>query len=219
MLSSRGNVELWLLAGMCLVLVASAGWLAGEYPSKAERLSHLQSVAPLPVAPSPEGLLARLQELETEAEPLRLVAVYVPARQPTRGLSAVYDVTRGATIPYRLFVVRHDVPCTGCGELLAAVVCDLPTRSIRHVLLLQPWVTGCDSVDAQPFTRQFVGRPATGRFEAGENLHILSGAKWQSQALIRCVNLVAQWMGEGGVRQSSKEADGSSPKICGECGS
>lgn len=219
MSSGRGNAELRLLAGLCLALVAAVGWLACEYPSKEEHLSRLQSVAPIPAAPSPEGLLARLQELDTEPVPLGLVAVYVPARRPARGLSAVYDVTRGETIPYRLFVVRHDVPCTGCSELLAAVVCDLPTRRIRHVLLLQPWVTGCDSVDAQLFVQQFVGRPCTGRFEAGDNLHVLADAKWHSQALIRCVNLVTQWMDHGGARQSSEEAGGSSLGTCGECGS
>lgn len=168
--------------------------LASRYPSLDERVRQLQP-KPLVPAPSLEDLLAQVSQVAADST-LQLQPVWAAEPEPASGLVAAYQVVRGDQAVYRLVVLRHDIACSVCRDVLAAALYDAAGDALVQVLLLDYWEVRGERVDTVRFLRQFAGRPVAEELAIEANVDGISGATFSAGGLVEQLNSAAAWVRE-----------------------
>ena len=167
--------------------------LVSHYPSIDERVRQLQQLQPKPLVPAPslEDLLARVSQAVSDST-LQLQQVWAAEPEPTSGLVAAYAVLRGGPAVYRLVVLRHDIACSVCRDVLAAALYD--GDALVQIFLLDDWEVRGERVDTARFLRQFAGRPLATELVLEANVDGISGATFSTGGLVEQLNTAAAWV-------------------------
>ncbi len=94
-----------------------------------------------------------------------------------------------------LVVLRHDIACVLCNDLLIAVLLDPGTRRIHAVEAMVPWELKGEPLDAALFLAQLAGR-APVRMVAGRDLDGISGATLSVEGMLHELAALGTWLDE-----------------------
>jgi len=166
--------------------------LVGRYESLDERVRKMQPQPVVPV-PAPEALLSQVRQGVSDST-LQLQPVWAATPEPASGLVAAYQIWRGDHAAYRLVVLRHDIACSVCRDVLAAALYD--ADALVHIFLLDAWEVRGERVDTAHFLRQFVGRSVATELALESNVDGLSGATFSTAGLVEQLNAAAAWVRE-----------------------
>lgn len=170
----------FLLIGLILLLVPAALGLVHLY----EEARQHHSTRDLPSLPSSEALLDMVRQFDKELVSPRLEAAYQSSPLPRSGLLAVYKVSDLNRPIYRLAVVRHDIPCDSCRDLLVGVFLAPEEERIIGIESLEPWELAEGVVDPNVFLSQLSGRSLPDSLRVGPELDGMTGASLSVQALL-----------------------------------
>lgn len=173
-----------ILALVCLLLTLMTWSASGRLIAfEKQRSSYNPS---LPWHPPPQELLVKLNEtLGQDVSALR--SIFLPNRVPASGIIEVLEYGE-----MYVAVLREDLACDVCRDLLVAVVFNHLTREIQNIVPLEPWELQGKPFDPHPILSQF------GRLEA-DNSNILlqvdgiTGATKSVEALVRGLDLLYNW--------------------------
>ena len=185
----------YLLLGLILVLVPGVLVLLHLSPDAAD-----QSVDPsLPAIPSERYLLTATRQFDPELDEPQFHSIYSPRTAPRSGVVQVYEVHADRQPIYKLVVVRHDIACTTCNDLLMAVFLRPDTPRIAGMVPLTAWEAESGPVDSEGFLTQFVGRSVRDSLRLGQEVDGITGATFTVRALLLQLASVRAWMdGEQG---------------------
>ena len=196
--------------GLGVLLVPVIVLLAEQYPSYEERLR--RTATPPQLAPIPEltDLQSDVDRAVPEATGCVWQAVYVPEREPLTGIARVYDLRRDGEVAYRYLVLRHDIACGTCRDLLFGLLHETSSNLWKQILLYEPLEGKTGIVDAVDFLAQFRDRPVGGRLVVGDTVDGLTGATRSVEGVVRRVGQAAEWLSAHpvayGIKPQRKEA-------------
>ena len=184
-----------LTFGVLLVaLLPTFFLLASRYQSPDERVRQLQP-KPFVPAPPPEDLLAQVSQVVSDST-FQLQPVWTAEPEPASGLVAAYQVVRGDQAVYRLVLLRHDIACSVCRDVLAAALYDAEGDALVQVFLLDYWEVRGERVHTARFLRQLAGRPVAEELALEANVDGISGATFSAGGLVEQLNTAAAWVRE-----------------------
>ena len=96
----------------------------------------------LPALPSATQLLAATRQFDPSLASIDLQLLHEARPLPRSGLLQLYRVSDKGRPVYDLALVRHDIACGTCRDLLAAVYLDALTKEIAGVRPLEAWEKG-----------------------------------------------------------------------------
>lgn len=173
-----------VMALVCLLLTLMAWSASGRLIAFEEQRSSYNPS--LPWHPPPQELLVKLNEtLGQDVPTLRLI--FLPNRVPTSGIIEVLEYGK-----MYVAVLREDIACDVCRDLLVAVVFNPLTRKIQNIVPLEPWELQGEPFDPQPILSQF-------RLLEADNSYTLlqidgiTGATKSVEALVRGLDLLYNW--------------------------
>ena len=125
----------------------------------------------LPALPSATQLLATTRQFDPSLASIDLQLIDEARPLPRSGLLQLYRVSDNGRPVYALALVRHDIACGTCRDLLAAVYLTASTREIAGVAPLEAWEKESGSFETGrvpvPTERDFPGRFVAGRQRPG----------------------------------------------------
>ena len=185
----------YLLLGLILVLVPGVLVLLHLSPDVAD-----QHVDPaLPAIPSERYLLTITRQFNPELVEPQLHSIYSSRPAPRSGVVQVYEVHEDRQPIYKLVVVRHDLACTTCNDLLVAVFLHPDAPLIAGIVPLAAWEVASGPVDSKLFLTQFVGHSVRDSLRLGQEVDGITGATLTVRALLLQLASVRAWMdGEQG---------------------
>ncbi len=173
-----------VLAIVCLLLTLMA-WSASSrlIAFEEQRSSYNPS---LPWHPPPQELLVKLNETLGQDVPT-LRSIFFPNRVPASGIIEVLEYG-----DMYAAILREDIACDVCRDLLVAVVFNCLTREIQDIVPLEPWELQGEPFDPQPILSQF------GLLESDNSNTLLqvdgvTGATKSVEALVRGLDLLYNW--------------------------
>ena len=149
--------------------------------------------AALPAVPSDRQVIDLLQQKAPSWRWER--QLHRPGPPPRSGVVRA-DLLRGETGAAGLLaVLRHDIACVLCNDLLVAVLLDPATRQIHAVEAMVPWELKGEPLDAAPFLAQLAGR-APVRMVARRGLDGISGATLSVEGMLHELAVLETWLDE-----------------------
>ena len=115
-----------IACGLILGLTGGAAVLLHLYSQASAR--HFDPA--LPALPSATQLLATTRQFDPSLASIDLQLIHEPRPLPRSGLLQLYRVSDNGRPVYALALVRHDIACGTCRDLLAAVFLTASTREI-----------------------------------------------------------------------------------------
>ena len=156
----------------------------------------------LPALPSATQLLAATRQFDPSLSSPDLQLIHEARPLPRSGLLRLYRVSDDGRPVYDLALVRHDIACGTCRDLLAAVYLDASTRQIAGVAPLEAWEKENGSFDPEAFLAQLQGASLGDSLRLGKDLDGISGATLTVGALLTELRGLHSWF-------ASKPPDGS----------
>ena len=185
----------WIYAGLILLLIPAIIALADRYEKS------LSPQSPLPSMPPEEVVLRGLAAFDSTASALHLKEVYqaVPASR-SGVLSAYRVVTDDEALAYRLVVVRHDIACPTCRDLLVGILLAPEADRVVGVWPLASWELADGPFDPTAFFAQLSGRALAEPLVVGQNMDGITGATLSVNALVTQWSQAGSWLsGSRGV--------------------
>ena len=180
-------------------VLISCGLILG-LSAAAALLLHLYSLASarrfdpaLPALPSATQLLAATRQFDPSLATPDLQLLHEARPQPRSGLLRLYRVSDNGRPVYALALVRHDIACHTCRDLLAAVYLTASTRQIAGVTPLNPWEKESGSFDPDAFLAQLKGTSLGDSLRLGKDLDGISGATLTVGALLTELRGLGSW--------------------------
>ena len=181
----------WIYSGLILLLIPVIFALTGRY-EKSRR-----SPWPLPPLPSKEVLLSRIAALDSTARDFQLDEVYQATPAPRSGVLAAYGVlTDDEVLAYRLVVVRHDIACATCRDLLAGILIEPSEDRVVAVWPLISWELADGPFDPTAFFARLSGRLLSEPLAVGRDIDGITGATLSVQALATQWKQAGHWLAE-----------------------
>ncbi len=180
----------YLLLGLILVLGSGVLVLLHLSPDAADRPAE----PALPALPSEPHLRTITRQFNPELVAPRLQVIYSPQPAPRSGVVQVYQVHEDHQPIYRLAVVRHDIACTTCKDLLVAVFLAPDTPHMAGIVPLAGWETASGPVDPAGFLAQLVGRSVRDSLRLGPEVDGLTGATLTVRALLGQLAGLGAWI-------------------------
>ena len=174
------NRAILIFLGSVLLLVPLAIGLIYLYEDA--QSSHVSR--DLPPIPSLEVLSDIVQKFNPELTDPQLEVAYEATLHPRSGLLVLYKVNSQDRLVYRLAVVRHDIACSTCRDLLVGIFFDSDDDCIIGIEPLEPWELAEGVVDPTVFLTQFKGRSLLDSLRIGQELDGITGASLTVQALL-----------------------------------
>lgn len=173
-----------VLALVCLLLTLMAWSASGRLIAFEERRSSYNPS--LPWHPPPQELLVKLNETLGQ-DVSALISVFLPNRVPASGIIEVLEYGE-----MYVAVLREDIACDVCRDLLVAVIFNPLTMEIQDIVPLEPWEFQGKPFDPYPILSRF------GRLEADNSNTLLqvdgiTGATKSVEALVRGLDLLYNW--------------------------
>ena len=181
------------LTGLIAVLVPGLVLLGRAYDEARDRYFD----SSLPAVPTDKEIAALARRLSPEETVLRLTGkVHVPDSPPRSGLVRVDAATDDRGGEYYVAVIRHDIACATCNNLLMAVLVSTDDGEIREVVALAPWELRGEPMDPGGFLTQFAGRLLTGDRLTMQDVDGISGATLTVNAFLHQLMVLGQWMND-----------------------
>lgn len=169
----------WIYSGLILLLIPVLMVLIGRY----EKSLSLQ--APLPPIPPKEVVLHHLAAFDSTASALHLKEVYRAVPAPRSGVLLAYLVlTEDEALAYKLVVVRHDIVCPTCRDLLVGILLAPGEDRVAGILPLESWELADGSFDPTEFFAQLSGRALSEPLVVGRDIDGITGATLSVNALV-----------------------------------
>ena len=181
----------WIYSGLILLLIPAIIILIGLYEKSRSPES------PIPPIPPKEVVLQSLAAFDPTASALHLKEVYQAVPAPRSGvLSAYRVVTDDEALAYKLVVVRHDIACPTCHDLLVGILLDPREDRVAGVLLLESWELADGSFDPTAFFTQLSGRVLSEPLVVGRDIDGITGATLSVNALVTQWSQAGRWLAE-----------------------
>ena len=175
--------------GLILGLSAAAALLLHLYSRASAR--HFDPA--LPALPSAAQLLAATRQFDPSLGSINLQLLHEARPLPRSGLLQLYRVSDNGRPVYALALVRHDIACGTCRDLLAAVYLDPLTREIAGVAPLEAWEKESGSFDPVAFLAQLKGISLGDSLRLGKDLDGISGATLTVGAMLTELRGLGSW--------------------------
>ena len=147
----------------------------------------------LPELPSATQLLAVTRQFDPSLASLDLQLIHEARPLPRSGLLQLYRVSANGRPVYALALVRHDIACGTCRDLLAAVFLTASTREIAGVAPLEAWEKESGSFDPEAFLGQLKGTSLGDSLRVGRDLDGISGATLTVGAMLTELRGLGSW--------------------------
>lgn len=181
----------WIYSGVILLLIPTTIMFMGLYEKS------LASQSPLPPVPPKEVLLRRLAAFDSTASTLYLKEVYRTVPAPRSGVLSAYRVlTDDEALVYRLVIVRHDIACATCRDLLIGILMYPREDRVAAILPLESWELADGPFDPTAFFDQLSGRVLAESLVVGQNIDGITGATLSVNALVTQWNQAESWLAE-----------------------
>lgn len=181
----------WIYSGLILLLIPVIIGLASLYEES------LIPEAPLPSIPPQEAMLYRLAAFDSTASSLHLTEVYRATPAPRSGVLSAYRVlTDSEALAYKLVVVRHDIACATCRDLLIGILIEPKEDRVAGVLTLESWELAAGPFDPTAFLAQLSGRALAEPLVVGQSIDGITGATLSVNALVTQWSQAGTWLAE-----------------------
>ncbi len=181
----------WIYSGLILLLVPAIFMLIGLYEKS------LSPESPLPRIPPKEVVIHHLVAFDSTASALHLKEVYQATPAPRSGvLSAYRVVTDEEALAYKLVVVRHDITCPTCRDLLVGILIEPRENRVAAILPLESWELADGLFDPAAFFAQLSGRVLSEPLVVGRNIDGITGATLSVNALVTQWSQAGTWLAE-----------------------
>ena len=181
----------WIYSGLILLLIPVIIVLMGLYEKS------LSPESPLPSIPPKEAVLHRLAAFDSTASALHLKEVYQATPAPRSGVLSAYRVlTEDEALAYKLVVVRHDIACATCRDLLVGLLIEPKEDRVAGVLPLASWELADGRFDPTAFFAQLIGRALAEPLVVGGNIDGITGATLSVNALVTQWSQAGPWLAE-----------------------
>ena len=181
----------WIYSGLILLLIPAIIILIGRYEKS------LSPESSLPPIPPKEVVLHHLAAFDSTASALHLKEVYQAVPAPRSGvLSAYRVVTDDEALAYKLVVVRHDIACPTCRDLLVGILIELKEDRVVGVFPLESWELADGSFDPNAFFAQLSGRALSEPLAVGRDIDGITGATLSVNALVAQWSQAGIWLAE-----------------------
>lgn len=147
----------------------------------------------LPALPSETQLLATTRQFDPSLASPDLQVIHETNPLPRSGLLQLYRVSDNGLPVYALALVRHDIACGTCRDLLAAVYLDASTREVAGVAPLEAWEKESGSFDPEEFLAQLQGASLGDSLRLGRDLDGISGATLTVGAMLTELRGLRSW--------------------------
>ena len=131
----------------------------------------------LPALPSAATLLATTRQFDSSLASVDLQLIHEARPLPRSGLLQLYRVSDNGQPVYALALVRHDIACGTCRDLLAAVFLTASTREIAGVAPLEAWEKESGSFDPEAFLAQLKGTSLDDSLATGPRIWTASAGR------------------------------------------
>ena len=181
----------WIYSGLILLLIPAIIMLIGLYEKS------LNPEPSLPSIPPKEVLLLHLAAFDSTASTFHLKEVYQATPLPRSGVLSAYSVlTDDEALAYRLLIIRHDIACATCRDLLIGILIEPREDRVAAILSLESWELADDPFDPTAFFAQLSGRVLSGSLVVGQNIDGITGATLSVNALVTQWSQAGSWLAE-----------------------
>ena len=181
----------WIYSGLILLLIPVIIGLTSLYEKS------LSPQVPLPFIPPQEAMLNRLAAFDSTAGAFHLTEVYQATPAPRSGVLSAYRVlTDDEALAYKLVVVRHDIACATCRDLLIGILIEPKEDRVAGVLTLESWELADGPFDPTAFFAQLSGRVLAEPLVVGQNIDGITGATLSVNALVTQWSQAGTWLAE-----------------------
>lgn len=181
----------WIYSGLILLLIPVIIGLTSLYEKS------LSPQAPLPFIPPQEAMLNRLAAFDSTAGAFHLTEAYQATPAPRSGVLSAYRVlTDDEALAYKLVVVRHDIACATCRDLLIGILIEPKEDRVAGVLTLESWELADGPFDPTAFFAQLSGRVLAEPLVVGQNIDGITGATLSVNALVTQWSQAGTWLAE-----------------------
>ena len=181
----------WIYSGLILLLIPAIIVLIGLYEKS------LSSESPLPPVPPKEVVLHHLVAFDSTASALHLKEVYQAMPAPRSGVLSAYRVlTDEEALAYKLVVVRHDIACPTCRDLLVGILIEPREDRVVDILPLASWELADGPFDPTAFFAQLIGRALFEPLVVGQDIDGITGATLSVNALVTQWSQAGTWLAE-----------------------
>ncbi len=181
----------WIYSGLILLSIPAIIILISLYEKS------LSPESPLPPVPPKEVVLHHLAAFDSTASALHLKEVYQAMPAPRSGvLSAYRVVTDDEALAYKLVVVRHDIACPTCRDLLVGIFLELREDRVVGVFPLESWELADGPFDPTAFFAQMIGRALSEPLVVGRDIDGITGATLSVNALVTQWSQAGTWLAE-----------------------
>ena len=181
----------WIYSGLILLLIPAIIILIGLYEKS------LSPQSPLPPIPPKEVVLHHLATFDSTASALHLKEVYQAVPVPRSGvLSAYRVVTDDEALAYKLVVVRHDIACPTCRDLLVGILIEPREDRVVDILPLASWELADGPFAPTAFFAQLSGRVLSEPLVVGRDIDGITGATLSVNALVTQWSQAGTWLAE-----------------------
>ena len=189
----------WITCGLILGLSGGVAVLLHLYSQASAR--HFDQA--FPTLPSATQLLATTRQFDPSLASIDLQLIHKTRPLPRSGLLLLYRVLEEDRPIYDLAVVRHDIACGTCRDLLAAVFLTASTREIAGVAPLEAWEKESGSFDPDAFLAQLKGTSLGDSLRLGRELDGISGATLTVGAMLEELQGLRSWFESKPVKGSA----------------
>ncbi len=181
----------WIYSGLILLLIPAIVMLIGFYEKS------LGPEPSLPPVPPEEVVLQSLVAFDSTASALHLKEVYQAVPAPRSGVLSAYRVlTEDEALAYKLVVVRHDIACPTCRDLLIGILIEPEEDRVAAILPLASWELADGSFDPTEFFAQLIGRALSEPLVVGRDIDGITGATLSVNALVTQWSQAGTWLAE-----------------------
>ena len=185
-------LRLYLALGVVLLPVVVL--LAEAYPGYEERMRRAAGTPELEAIPADEVLQEQVVELVPDAAGCAWRLSYAPDEEPATGIARAYDLSEGPNLRYRFLVVRHDIACGVCRDLLVGLLYDAVRDQWAGFVALAPFERKAATMDPAAFLAQFVGKARGEEYVLGGNVDGITGATKSVKGFINRLREAEAWL-------------------------
>ena len=181
----------WIYSGLILLLIPAIFMLTSLYEKS------LSPESSLPPVPPKEIVLQSLAAFDSTASALHLKEVYQAVPAPRSGVLSAYRVlTDDEALAYKLVVVRHDIACPTCRDLLVGILIEPREDRVVDILPLASWELADGPFDPTAFFAQLIGRALFEPLVVGQDIDGITGATLSVNALVTQWSQAGTWLAE-----------------------
>lgn len=157
----------------------------------------------LPELPAKRAIVAKIFTAMPTWQDVKLQDLYLAHPEPRSGVLVVYSVYDTKQRVGKLVVVRHDIACTTCKDLLLGILFDPVKHKVLRIFPLESWELETGVYDPTTFLDQFMGRSL--EIPDLDNVEIdgISGATYSVQATLSQLREIQNWL----IKESKQLSD------------